>query len=209
MKKEHEDSFLGFNTQKKDKLAGAYKLIHVKTGRFYVGSTSNFYARRLNHISQLRQGIHYCKRLQELYNDNPHFTFEFFYSGKDEKARKLAFDTEQMLLDDYANSELLLNDSLGAELSSRNKTQESRDKVSEFMKVFKNTPEFKAEQAEKTKGYWQDPEYRKKKSRRISIDGVEYDSIKEASEKLGIHPFTIGRRLKHKGKAFDNYQYLD
>lgn len=209
MKKEYKDSFLGFTSRKKDKLIGAYKLIHLESGKFYIGSTSNFYERRLRHIGELRKNIHYCQRLQELYNENPHFRFEFFFAGARERARKLAYDTEQMLLDDYANSDLLLNDSLGAELATRNKTLEARKKVSVAMKIIKGTPEFKAGQAEKARRYWQDPEYRKKKSRLISIDGVEYSSIKEATEKLKIHPFTIGHRLKNKKKEFDHYQYLD
>lgn len=209
MKKEKKDSFTGFMPKYQDKIAGAYKLVHVKTGMFYIGSSANFYERRVNHITQLRRNEHYCKKLQELYREDPHFTFEFFLAGRDEKAIVLAVDAEQMLLDEYKDSKLLLNESSGASLAARNKTPESRKKVSEFMKAFKGTPEFKAEQAEKAKGYWKDPEYRKKKSRRILIDGVIYASIKEASETLKIHPFTIGHRLKNKKKAFDHYQYLD
>jgi hypothetical protein len=205
----HEDSFLGFIPKYQDKITGAYKLIHVKTGKFYVGSTANFYERRVTHIVQLRRNEHHCKKLQELYREDPHFKFEFFLAGRDEKARKLAFDTEQMLLDEYAKTDLLLNDSTGAELAARNKTPESRKKVSEFMKAFKGTPEFRAQQAQVAADYWKDPEYRKKKSKRISIDGVIYSSILEASKALGIHTFTIGHRLKNKKPQFDNYKYLD
>lgn len=39
------------------------------------------------------------------------------------------------------------------------------------------------------------------------IDNVEYRTLKDASEKLNIHPMTIKGRLK--SKKFDNYKYKD
>jgi group I intron endonuclease len=39
------------------------------------------------------------------------------------------------------------------------------------------------------------------------IDGVEFRTLKDASEKLNIHPTTIKGRLKN--KKFDNYKYKD
>jgi group I intron endonuclease len=39
----------------------------------------------------------------------------------------------------------------------------------------------------------------------LLIDGVEYRTLKDASEKLSIHPMTIKGRLK--SKKFDNYKY--
>ena len=39
-------------------MVGVYKLIHRDSGKFYVGSTRDFYERRKNHIVKLRAGQH-------------------------------------------------------------------------------------------------------------------------------------------------------
>lgn len=43
----------------------------------------------------------------------------------------------------------------------------------------------------------------------FTIDGVEYRTLNEASETLGIHRMTIKGRLKSKKSEFDNYKYID
>ncbi len=47
-----------------------YTIIDKTNKRVYVGETTNFEKRYLTHIEQLKNGSHYNKRLQELYNEN-------------------------------------------------------------------------------------------------------------------------------------------
>lgn len=46
-----------------------YTIIDKTNKRVYVGETTNFEKRYLKHIEQLKNGSHYNKRLQELYNE--------------------------------------------------------------------------------------------------------------------------------------------
>ena len=47
-----------------------YTIIDKTNKRVYVGETTNFEKRYLTHMEQLKNGSHYNKRLQELYNEN-------------------------------------------------------------------------------------------------------------------------------------------
>jgi group I intron endonuclease len=42
----------------------------------------------------------------------------------------------------------------------------------------------------------------------FTIDGVEYRTLKEASETLGIHKMTIKQRILSKNEKFNNYSYI-
>jgi hypothetical protein len=66
----------------------------------------------------------------------------------------------------------------------KNKTEETKKKMS---KVKKGIPA--------------------KNNKPIIIDGVEYYSLSEASDKLNIHPMTIKGRILSKNIIFKNYQY--
>lgn len=66
----------------------------------------------------------------------------------------------------------------------KNKTEETKKKMSE---VKKGIPA--------------------KNNKPIIIDGVEYYSLSDASDKLNIHPMTIKGRILSKNIIFNNYQY--
>ena len=53
-------------------MIGIYKLIHTKTGKYYIGSSVNIKNRYQTHLSFLKSGKN-IKRLQELYNQDPNF----------------------------------------------------------------------------------------------------------------------------------------
>ena len=81
-------------------------------------------------------------------------------------------------------------------------------KVSQAMKEIKGTPEKREEQKAKATAYWQDPEYRAKKSRKVSIQGVIYDSIVEAAKALGLYTSIVRQRLNSKTERTKDWFYV-
>lgn len=57
--------------------AGVYRIIHIPTGREYVGSSKDIRHRRNRHFMMLRHGTHSNKHLQSAYNKYGRSEFEF------------------------------------------------------------------------------------------------------------------------------------
>lgn len=111
------DTFEGAKPKHGLIVVSVYKLIHRDSGKFYIGSTGDFYERRKNHIVSLRRGCHPVKELQKLYTESPHFRFELDSIGinhSDPNVRERAYDREQCLIDQYWGDPLLLNQSRNA-----------------------------------------------------------------------------------------------
>ena len=58
---------------------GIYKIICLPNNREYIGSTNNWHARRLVHISQLRKGKHHNQHLQRAWNKYGKEAFVFHF----------------------------------------------------------------------------------------------------------------------------------
>ena len=58
--------------------AGIYKITNILNGKFYIGSTNNFYKRKHNHFSKLGLGKHHNSHLQSSWNKygSENFIFE-------------------------------------------------------------------------------------------------------------------------------------
>lgn len=57
--------------------SGIYFIIHIRSGRAYVGQASNIYHRWSYHRSALDKGYHHCKYLQRLWNKYGRSAFVF------------------------------------------------------------------------------------------------------------------------------------
>lgn len=179
---------------------GCYCVQHNNTGNVYVGSTKNLAKRISQTTSSLRKNTHKNKNLQQLYNKDPEINFFIKLTETVEKAQ----EEEQQAVDKLKDSDNLCNVAvkdvvltrLGAKLSEEHKdilmssninrkvSEETRRRQSESQKVFINTPEGKELLRQKIE----------KLSRKISIGGVEYPSISEASRQLGIKYTTLVRK---------------
>lgn len=82
-----------------------YLIVDEKTGKFYVGSSSNFQRRQAEHKSELKARTHDNWRLQELYNAGCKLKFYHLQIPTVAEARKL----EKDILTDPKNSDKLLN----------------------------------------------------------------------------------------------------
>lgn len=163
----------GFQLKERGKKqAGAYKLTHVPTRKFYFGSTGDIYNRFKVHWGELRRGTHNNKRLQALYIESPHFHLHFFLTGdgpSDEDVREKAYDIEQKLLDEHWGSDLLLNDCPDARIpfapnviKAMWEDPDKRAEMTEINRRLRQTESARQRQSEISKRHWSDPVLREK-----------------------------------------------
>lgn len=221
------DKFDGPIPEYKTTLICVYKLIHRDTGKFYIGSTTNYYQRRMGHISLLRRNKHPVKTLQNLYNESPHFIFEIDSLGsgvKDPEVREKAYDREQELLDANKDNLLCLNrssDSRRVVLEGQAMLDLLRNRALAFKR-----PEVKAKKSLASTNNWKDPIIRAKQmatrntpeflrnhiesqptAKKVVVAGQEFLSIKNASIVLHMSRATIKQRLKD--PQFHDYYFTD
>lgn len=72
-----------------------YKILNKTTGKFYIGSTSNFEIRKSEHIGMLKNKSHHNKFLQYDWNKYGPSSFDFF------PIKQGFANTEQMVLTEY------------------------------------------------------------------------------------------------------------
>lgn len=176
------------------KRCACYALVNKKTGEFYVGSTRSINDRVASHKNMLRTNTHSNRFLQADYNkfkDENNYVFKIAIYPDYE----LAADREQEILNEGFHSGVLFNIANGARMSDRTRTEK-------YAKP-KYTEESKREQkirASKTGvSNWENPELRRKMinsmGENITVDGVSYGSVREASRELKISILTIRNRL--------------
>jgi predicted GIY-YIG superfamily endonuclease len=194
--------------------SGAYMIFHRVTGLFYIGSATNLHKRRLEHESRLRSGIHHLARLQEAYNQSQIADFIYWYSAD----RAQALQWEQSLLDQYWGNPLLLNfgrvadkPRLGAKNNERQReaarqtrltevvSTERREILSQSRLAFEASPEGRALRDRLSA----------QKRMRVSIDGVIYQSTREAAEKLGITYDMAAYRIQRSQNYRSTWFYCD
>lgn len=59
---------------------GVYEIVHVPSGRRYVGASKDLQTRFRQHRTDLRRGIHHCKALQDAWSGADEGCFEFVVS---------------------------------------------------------------------------------------------------------------------------------
>lgn len=84
---------------------GCYIINHIPSGRFYVGSAIDISSRYFVHMSNLRQGVHKNKYLQQLFDEDNNFEIEWVVTND----REEAFEIEQSELDRYIGHRDCLN----------------------------------------------------------------------------------------------------
>ena len=205
----------------RDLIPVTYFIVHKPTGSFYVGSTENIINRKSGHLSLLRRGIHYNKKLQDLWtSSNDESLWE--WTAVIFNTRQEAYDEEQKNLDKYRDSPLLLNiakDSQSPVSSILEREELLRRSREGRIKAFDNlSEEEKKEYLSKLRqgalNRWENAESREAWrgagnpfSKKICVNGVVYGSMKEASAALGI----CDKTLRHLAKdpRYPNYSFVD
>jgi group I intron endonuclease len=81
------------------KVSGVYEIVHLPTGRKYIGSAVNYSSRRKFHLMQLRRGIHHNRHLQNAWQKYGKDQFQFNLLLVCERDMVLFY--EQALIDGY------------------------------------------------------------------------------------------------------------
>jgi len=149
----------------KDKI-GFYIIHNSKTDETYVGS-GVLGQREYSHIKELKEGTHSNRKLQAAYNEDPNFDFIAVPVDEHktvEENRLQARLLEQSIIDEFKNSDLLLNISLSAFACRPDWTQEQRDQQSIITKNYNSnlSEEDKVRISNRSKERFKDPEVRKK-----------------------------------------------
>lgn len=199
--------------------AGVYLISNNVNGKCYVGSTIHLNRRRLEHFSALANCKHVNAHLQNAYNKYGREVFDFEILevvAIDDSIKETLLKREQFWIDNLKpeyNILLVAGSSLGY-----HHTNETKKKISASTTGVKKSEEHARHIREGQSGRTLTKEHRIKLSEAakhrkspsnhsvISIDGVVYNSLKEASEATGIKYNTIQKRLKN--PKFNNYCYV-
>lgn len=199
--------------------AGIYRFVNTITGDCYVGSSSDLNRRRLQHLNSLRKNKHHSYKFQEAWNTYKEESFDYEVLEELEITEDLKdklLNREQYWMS-IIDPEYNVLPSAGSILGYHH-TEETKRKISKSTIGVKKSAEHAKHISEGQKGKILTKEHREKlsesaKKRKsmshysiISIDGIIYNSLKEASEKTGIKYNTIQKRLKNPN--FANYFYV-
>lgn len=199
--------------------AGVYLISNNVNGKCYVGSTVHLDQRRREHFSRLANNKHINAHLQNAYNKYGREAFDFEILETidiDDNIKDKLLKREQFWIDNLKpeyNVLLVAGSNLGY-----HHTEETKKKISESTTGVKKSEEHAKHIREGQSGRALTEEHKAKLSEAakhrkspsnhaiISIDGVIYNSLKEASEATGVKYNTIQKRLKNPN--FSNYYYV-
>lgn len=180
----------------------AYVIEHEKSGKFYVGSTGNAAQRKRGHLSDLRCGVNSNKELQDAFNDDPGLKFTFVLTPN----REAAYDFEQKLLDHHKSDPRLCNTAPDARVPGKGmvRSEETRARISE-VQIGKVSPlrgrTLSEEQRQKI------VDTRERLRTPVVIDGVQYQSLSEAGQAMGVTASRIRKRILSPSDRFSNYSF--
>jgi group I intron endonuclease len=115
----------------KKKRIGIYSIVHIESGRTYIGSSKDIDSRLAAHIQRLARNVHTNHRLQRTYNRDGIEAFSFNYVQiLEEYHREELFDLEDEYISTYVAKDLAYNIAM-ARGGRKYSTVEEREKASE------------------------------------------------------------------------------
>ena len=189
---------------------GCYYILHLNSKFMYIGSTKSLGDRIHGHMTALKYNKHKNKNLQNLYKEDNKINIFVQPTKTLEEAQHL----EQELVTKYKNSGFLCNiatddvllTGLNRKLTEHHKqillkaslgklrSEEAKINMSNAQKQFLNTEQGKLLFQQKID----------KISRKITIDGKEYNSISDASRQLNIPYTSLVRKYGIQPRRKDN-----
>lgn len=194
------------------KVPAAYLILHRKTNRVYIGSTLHLSSRISSHLSMLRLGCHPVKALQADYDESPEISFRYWLTiDKAEAEQK-----EQEMVNEAVESGLLYNKGvadvtrpkLGIAISPQQKAILSRTHKNKVVSVEtrrrmgdarRNNPT-----SEKARAALNAATIARTK--KVSIEGVIYDSPTRAASMLGMAINAV--RWKIRSEKYPSWFYV-
>ena len=165
------------------------------SGRIYIGVTNNFKRRMKEHLSSKFPFGH---ALRKYGRDNFTYEFEYFETAEDALAREAELVTAEEV-----TSRKYYNTSLGGTFSNvlRNDNPMHRPDVLENhpnLWTSENNPMNNPESKQKM--------IESQNRKKVSIDGVVYDGVREAARQLGTYRQLVVYRLK--SEFFPDWYYI-
>jgi group I intron endonuclease len=189
----------------------SYKVVNTETQEFYLGSTKNISKRVNKHQQALLNGIHSNKKLQKAFDAAPNkdvFIVEIIPASTNEEA----LESEQKSLNSSYLDEKCLNIKAVSHMpggSGKNTVSDNivnSDKNRSFFesrrKLTEQEEEVRRSKLSKTSSEnWKDPIFRNnhiaKNGDPVTVDGVNYNSVREACRAHGgLAPQTLRAKMK-------------
>lgn len=180
-----------------------YSLTNTINGKKYFGVSQEYEKRKRSHLNQLRKNNHNNLNLQEDWNNFPEESFEWevVQRFKDRKDAE-TFEMEQVNKTKEVYN-VVRDTSIGGDYFTHNpRKEEIREIRREQMSGQSNHQYGKPKSSKMLKAV------KIANSKKIEVEGVKYNSIREASEDLGLNQTTICYRLKSKSEKFKKWKYI-
>lgn len=195
------------------KVPGAYMILHHATGKAYIGSTENLYGREKKHKYMLKSNSHTNKPLQQAYNQNNKIEFIPLST----ETREDAYNFEQLVLDDFSNTDSIFNIAIDAKASTKNlsRTEDTKRKISESN--LGRIPSAEQLKNQSLSHLGKIPNKNQLDAlklggivnlKNISIDGKIYKGAKEVSNDYNLSLETVYYRINSVSDQFKNWFYL-
>jgi len=126
-----------YSRQDHPKYSGIYAIVHIKSGRHYIGSSRNIYHRWRIHKSELRRGVSNSRYLQNAWNKYGEAAFHFKVIEACLKDPIMLVAREQYWIDKYKNKLLNMRKHADAAFGVP-RTSEQRKHMSHVMTGNKN-----------------------------------------------------------------------
>ncbi len=201
-------------------MAAVYTIRHPSSGVFYVGNTSNINARKASHLSQLRQGTHHSKALQDAWNKDDTLTWEITGVPTKEEAARL----ERELIVAQKDNPLIANHTMAKPVRDETRaamsagqttawTEERRETKRIAMTGTKHTPETIAKMRNDRKDMVVSDEMRnmaaEKRRIQVQIESVVYRTAQEASRAVGCSLPTVLKRVRSDDPKWNDWAITD
>lgn len=185
---------------------GFYLLTHCPSGVFYGGSSRNIRARIYGHRTKLKHRRHPNKRLSAVFVEWADFMVEVTYAATHEEAMRL----EQNFLDEHVGQALCAN------LGTGSVNVWAKGNVPKYMTdiISKRNSEPKSEATKRKMSL----AYRNSapgrlavmaRSNSVSINGIVYASVNQASRALKKDPKIINRRVDSTDSIWATWKRVD
>jgi group I intron endonuclease len=177
-----------------------YLIRELINGKIYIGSSGKIYKRISRHKQDLNLKFHPNSNFNKLLKETNIKNFELIVIFTD--TREEAYDLEQLFVDKYKDTNLLLNtahDVRFARLGAKN-SEEHIQRMREFMSGRKASEQTRKLQSDfhktNTRAIEQHKEIIEAKRRKISVYGTVYESITEAGNLSPYSHSFIRRRVR-------------
>lgn len=180
-----------------------YFIVCLENNKVYVGRSQEYEKRFRAHKNMLRRNMHNNMKLQEDWNKYGEDSFEFriihTVNTIDDSIK-----IEQQYIDDKTLNKYNITDaSGGGDTYTNNPRSPETKKLKSKIFSGKGNPMYGKPKSELTIR-----RIKEANSKKISINGVHYNSLSEASEKLDVGVTTISYRLNSNSERFKEWKYL-